>query len=137
MPTPEIKQKLITTALDVRKNAYSCYSNYNVGAALLSADGQVFTGANIENAVFSLTICAERAAVASAVSHGQQEFEAIAVVTKDGGTPCGSCRQVLAEFSQDILVIIADEKGKVLHELSVGELLPITFNSNNLENSGA
>ena len=101
-PTPEVKQKLIATALDARKNAYAHYSNYHVGAALLSSNVKVFIGANVENAVYPLTICAERAAVASAVSQGQQNFEAIAMATKDGGTPGGSCRQVLAEFGQDI-----------------------------------
>jgi len=136
IPTPEIKQKLIAAALDARKKAYAHYSNYHVGAALLSSDGKVFIGANVENAVYPLTICAERAAVASAVSQGQQKFEAIAMVTKDGGTPCGSCRQVLAEFGQDILVIIADEKGRVFHELSVRELLPAAFDSTKLKNSG-
>ena len=137
MPTPEAKQNLISAALDARKNAYARYSKYDVGAALLTTEGQVFLGANVENAVYPLTICAERAAVVSAVSQGEQDFEAIAVVTKDGGTPCGSCRQVLAEFGQDILVIIADEKGKVKYELSVRELLPAAFDSTNLENSGA
>ena len=137
MPTPETKQILISAALDARNNAYARYSKYDVGAALLTTEGQVFLGANVENAVYPLTICAERAAVVSAVSQGEQDFEAIAVVTKDGGTPCGSCRQVLAEFGQDILVIIADEKGKVKYELSVRELLPAAFDSTNLENSGA
>ena len=137
MPTPETKQNLIAAALDARKNAYARYSNYDVGAALLTTDGQVFLGANVENTVYPLTICAERAAVISAVSQGQQDFEAIAVVTKDGGTSCGSCRQVLAEFGQDILVIAANEHGKVLHELTVRELLPAAFDSTNLGNSGA
>lgn len=137
MPTPEVKHKLIEAAIQTRKNAYARYSNYQVGAALLSTDGQVFTGANVENAVYPLTICAERTAVVSAVSKGQREFEAIAVVTRDGSTPCGSCRQVLAEFGQEILVIIADTEGKAHQELTVRQLLPSAFDSTNLENSGA
>lgn len=137
MLTHESKEKLITSALEVRKKAYADYSDYQVGAALLSSDGQVFIGANVENAVYPLTICAERAAVFSAVSQGQKNFIAIAVVTKDGGTPCGSCRQVLAEFGQDILVIIADVQGKVHHQLTVRDLLPSAFNTTTLKNSGA
>jgi cytidine deaminase len=136
MLTPDLKQALISAAIETRNNAYAGYSNYLVGAALLSANGQVFFGANVENAVYPLTICAERAAVASAVSQGERKFVAIAVVTKDGGSPCGSCRQVLSEFGQDILVIIANDQGKVLHELTIGELLPAAFDSTNLENSG-
>lgn len=137
MTTPEIKQQLIAAALDARKHAYARYSNYLVGAALLSVDGTIFPGANVENAVYPLTICAERAAVAGAVSHGHQQFKAIAVVTKDGGTPCGSCRQVLAEFNQDMLVIIADHHGNIVDEHTVRELLPTAFDSTNLKNSGA
>jgi cytidine deaminase len=137
MLTPDRKQGLIDAADQARQRAYAPYSDYPVGAALLTSEGQVFVGANLENSAFPLTICAERAAVASAVSNGQQSFEAIAVITRDAGSPCGSCRQVLAEFGLDTLVIIADDRGAVQHELTVAELLPNSFGPINLKNSGA
>lgn len=135
--TKETRNQLIKAAIEVRQNAYAPYSNYAVGAALLTADHQVFTGVNVENSVYPVTICAERSAVYNAVSQGKQNFEAIAVITKDGGTPCGACRQVLSEFGLDILVVIADEQGNIQHELSVGDLLPSSFGPQNLENGGA
>jgi cytidine deaminase len=135
--TPETRNRLISAAVKVQQHAYAPYSNYAVGAALLTADGQVFTGVNVENAINSVTICAERVAVFAAVSQGVKEFQAVAVVTKDGGTPCGPCRQVLSEFGLDILVIIADEQGTIHHELPISVLLPHAFGANNLKNSGA
>jgi cytidine deaminase len=137
MLNPEEKTALIQSALEARQRAYAPYSHYQVGAALQTSDGKVFLGANVENAVYPLTICAERAAVVSAVSQGYQSFKAIAVVTKDAGSPCGSCRQVLAEFGLDIEVIIADDRGQIRHDLSVDELLPYSFGPINLKNSGA
>ena len=124
---------LVKLAIEARKNAYARYSNYQVGAALLTRSGKVFTGANVENAVFPLTICAERAAVVSAVSAGETEFSAISVVTRDAGTPCGSCRQVLAEFGLDIEVIIADDQGKIHQITTVRDLLPHAFSQENLD----
>jgi cytidine deaminase len=135
--TPKIRNQLIAAAQNVRQHAYAPYSNYAVGAALLTADSQIFTGANVENSAFSLTICAERNAVSTAVSQGQHDFEALALVTKDGGTPCGACRQVLSEFGPEIQVIIADEQGAVQEQLTIGELLPNGFGPNHVENSGA
>lgn len=135
--TPKIRNQLIAAAQSVRQHAYAPYSNYAVGAALLTADSQIFTGANVENSAFSLTICAERNAVSTAVSQGQQDFEALALVTKDGGTPCGACRQVLSEFGPEIKVIIADEQGAIQEQLTIGDLLPNGFGPNNVENSGA
>ena len=132
----EDKQALVQQAIQAQKNAYAPYSNYQVGAALLTKSGKVFRGANMENAVYPLTICAERAAFASAVSAGEREFEAIAVVTRDGGTPCGSCRQVMTEFGTQIVVLIADESGKIYHETTAGHLLPNSFNAENLKTSG-
>lgn len=137
MPPSDQKQQLIEAAIQARRHAYAPYSRYTVGAALLTADGRVFTGANVENAVYPLTICAERAAVVSAVSGGEQSFKAIAVATKDAGTPCGACRQVLAEFGLDIQVIITDDQGRVKHNLTVDELLPRSFGPTNLEKGGA
>jgi cytidine deaminase len=126
------KQQLVQAAIEARKGSYSPYSKYAVGAALLTKSGQVFLGANVENAVYPVSLCAERVAVFKAVTEGQRQFKAIAVATRDGGTPCGACRQVLAEFGLDILVIIADEKGKIFHELTVDQLLPVSFGPQNL-----
>jgi cytidine deaminase len=132
----ELKTCLVDAAIQVRKNAYARYSNYLVGAALLTKSGQIFIGANVENAVFPLTTCAERSAVFSAVSTGEREFQAIAVVTRDGGMPCGSCRQVLAEFGSDIQVIIADSAGKIHQTIRVADLLPGAFGPQNLNSGG-
>ena len=130
------KQNLIQAALEARKASYSPYSNYAVGAALLTEDGEVYTGTNIENAAYSTTICAERVAIFKAVSERHKGFTQIAVVTRDGGTPCGSCRQVMAEFGLEAQVTIADKDGNVLEETTVKELLPGAFGpSNLLENS--
>lgn len=127
MLTDEIRENLIQIALEARKWAYVPYSKYAVGAALLTDSGRIYDGVNIENAAFPATICAERVAVFKAVSEGERQFAAIAVVTSNGGAPCGSCRQVLAEFGLDTRVLIADEDGKLVRELSVGELLPGAF----------
>lgn len=135
MITNEIRQKLVKAAIEVQKKAYAPYSNYAVGAALLTKSGKTFTGVNVENSAYGVTICAERTAVFNAVSEGEKEFEAIAVVTKDGGTPCGSCRQVMAEFGLKMVVMIADEKGNILHEVTVADLLPASFGPANLQNS--
>lgn len=127
MITDEMKRKLIDAALNARQKAYAPYSHYTVGAAILSSSGKIFPGANVENAVYPLTICAERSAVSRAVSDGERKFTAIAIATKNGGMPCGACRQVLIEFGPQILVIVVDENGKVLHESPVSDLLPGYF----------
>ncbi len=108
------------------------YSNYPVGAALRTKSGRLFTGVNVENAAYPTTICAERVAVFKAVSEGEREFEVIAVVTDNGGSPCGSCRQVLAEFGLDTIVLIADGKGKLIKQTMVKELLPEAFTPKSL-----
>lgn len=130
--TPEQCQDLIAQAIQVRLRAYVPYSNYQVGAAILTKSGEVFTGVNVENAAYPDTICAERSAVVSAVSAGYQQFSAIAVATRNGGTPCGSCRQVLSEFGLDIEVLLADEGGNLLRRTTVGELLPGAFQGKDL-----
>ena len=91
--------ELIQAAIAASANAYIPYSNYRVGAALLCADGEVYTGCNVESASYTPTICAERTALVKAISDGQRDFSAVAVVTRDGGSPCGVCRQLLFEFS--------------------------------------
>ena len=123
----ETREQLVDTAVRARRWAYTPYSHYAVGAALLTASGKVYDGVNIENAAYPTTICAERVAVFKAVSEGERQFVAIAVVTSNAGTPCGSCRQVLSEFGLDTLVLVADDQGKIHQELTVGELLPGAF----------
>jgi cytidine deaminase len=127
-----LQQKLINAAIEARERAYTPYSHYKVGAALLLADGSIVTGCNIENAAYSPTICGERVAIFKAVSEGLYDFSAIAVVTENGGSPCGVCRQVMSEFMLDGTVLIADKDGQLIEELSVKELLPRAFTNNSL-----
>jgi cytidine deaminase len=131
METDIDREALIRQAAAARKGAYAPYSNYPVGAALLAASGRVYVGCNVENAVYPLSLCAERVAVFKAVCAGERRFEAVAVVTKNGGAPCGSCRQVLREFGEDTLVLIADAEGR-FRETTVAELLPHSFSSADL-----
>lgn len=136
MKITQAEQKaLVDLANEVRKHAYAPYSKYKVGAALRTKSGRVFTGVNVENAAYPTSICAERNAVFKAVSEGEREFEIIAVVTDNGGSPCGSCRQVLSEFGLDTQVILADGQGKVVKETTVGELLPEAFQPHHLGHS--
>lgn len=125
--TDEKRQEIIEKALQVRLNAYAPYSNYQVGAALLTASGKIFTGVNVENAAYPDSICAERSAIFSAVSAGERDFEAIVVATRNGGTPCGSCRQVMSEFGLDIKVLLVDEEGNLVQQQTVRDLLPGAF----------
>ncbi len=125
-------EELVTAAKAVRKHSYSPYSNFAVGAALLGKSGKIYTGTNVENASFPLTVCAERAAIFKAVSEGEREFDSIAVVTSSGAAPCGACRQVLEEFGGDIRVIIANlnKRRKVY---TVSDLLPHGFDASQLK----
>lgn len=122
------RQQLIAAALDVRTRAYAPYSKFPVGAALLGETGQIFTGCNVENASFGLTICAERAAVLAAVSSGCRKFAGLALATAGAHAPCGACRQVLAEFAADlpILLVDPDQAARVI-EVRLAELLPRRF----------
>jgi cytidine deaminase len=128
----QTREELIRLAIEARKYAYAPYSNYPVGAALLSASGKIYTGVNVENAAYPTTICAERVAVFKAVSEGERKFIAIAVVTTNGGSPCGSCRQVLAEFGLQTRVLIADGQGRLMQDVDVAELLPGAFRPEHL-----
>ncbi len=119
-------QELIALATEARQKAYAPYSHYLVGAALLTSSGKVYTGANVENASYGLAICAERTAAVKAVSDGERDFVAIAVVTENGGTPCGACRQVLNEFGPEMRVLIANAAGNY-QALRLSELLPASF----------
>ncbi len=132
MLTDELRMTLIQTAMEARQWAYAPYSKYQVGAALLTASGKIYDGVNIENAAYPTTMCAERVAIFKAVSEGERLFIAIAVVTSNGGSPCGSCRQVLAEFGLDTLVLIADCAGNLVWETNVAELLPGAFGPKDL-----
>ena len=125
-------EDLIAKAMEAREKAYAPYSHFAVGAALLTRSGRLCTACNVENASYGLSICAERAAVFKAVSEGERDFEAIAVVTVNGVTPCGACRQVLIEFGEDIQVIVADEGGEY-RVFTLQELLPEAFTPEHLE----
>lgn len=125
-------QALIDLANEARKRAYAPYSKYHVGAALRTKSGKIYTGVNVENAAYPHTMCAERVAIFKAVSDGEKEFEIIAVVTDNGGSPCGGCRQVMAEFGLDTMVLIADGKGHLQKQMTVGQLLPEAFTPKHL-----
>jgi len=127
-------QDLVEMAQAARNQAYAPYSDYAVGAALLTDDGEIFTGCNVENAVYPVTCCAERVAIFKAVSEGHYHFRAIAVATENGGSPCGVCRQVMREFAPKMRVFIADVEGAV-RETSVEELLPDSFGPEDLGHS--
>ena len=125
------QDKLVSLAAEARKKAHAPYSNLSVGAALLAKSGRVYTGCNVENASYGLSVCAERVAVFKAVSEGERKFEAIAVVSENGITPCGACRQVLIEFGDDIQVIVADTAGHQ-RAFALTDLLPEGFTPDDL-----
>ena len=130
--------ELFTLAVRARERAYAPYSGYTVGAALLTKDGKVYEGVNIENASFGATNCAERTAVFSAVANGERKFAAIAVVGGRKGekpsdcTPCGICRQVLYEFGGDDLTVLLVQNENKWTEMKLGELLKLGFGPKNL-----
>jgi cytidine deaminase len=133
--TKQETQSLIALANEARRRAYAPYSNFPVGAALRTKSGRIFTGVNVECAAYPNGTCAERVAVFKAVSEGEREFDAIAVVTATGGTPCGGCRQVMAEFGLDTIVLIADGNETLVQETTVGELLPGAFQPQDLNHA--
>jgi cytidine deaminase len=120
------REELVRQAIAARERAYAPYSDYPVGAALLGKSGRVYTGCNVENAVYNLGICAERSAIFEGVCTGEREFIAVAVASANGGSPCGACRQVLREFGEDTIVLIADATG-TYRETTVADLLPDSF----------
>lgn len=130
--THEEKKSLIDLANEARRRAYVPYSNYPVGAALRTKSGRIYTGVNVENAAYPQTMCAERIAIFKAVSEGEREFEVIAVVTNNGGSPCGGCRQVMAEFGLDTVVLFGNAQGELVKETTVSELLPEAFTPKHL-----
>lgn len=126
-------QQLIDAARKAREKAYVPYSHFPVGAALLTADGQVVQGCNVENASYGLSNCAERTAIFKAVSSGHRQFAAIAIVadTESPVSPCGACRQVMSEFMPDVRVIMANLRGDIA-VATVRELLPGAFDDTDL-----
>ena len=130
---PELKDKLVAEAKKARENAYVPYSDFAVGAAVLTAEGDVYRGCNVENASLGLTNCAERTALFSAVANGEMEIEAIAVAadTPDPASPCGSCRQVLVEFNPDMEVVMVNTGGEE-KITTAAELLPEYFTSDDM-----
>lgn len=124
------KKNLIRAALKARASALAPYSKFKVGAALLTGSGNIIGGANVESASYGLTCCAERVALFKALTEGERDFRAIAVVARhpDGAMPCGACRQLLAEYAPQARVLIADSaKPEVVREFSVAKLLPGAF----------
>lgn len=137
------KQDLIAKALEARKNAYAPYSEFLVGAALLTADEKIYTGCNVENASYGATNCGERTALFHAVSQGERQFRAIAItggkrqavnneVLSDYAYPCGVCRQVLQEFCDQDFIILVAKSITDYKEYTLGELLPSGFGGENL-----
>jgi len=128
------QKKLVKAALKARGNSHSPYSNFRVGAALLTAGGKIYSGCNIENSSFSLTLCAERTVLFKAYSEGERKFRAIALASDSAKLipPCGACRQVIMELAPGIDVIIADRKGNY-EVYSTDELLPHPFTQNFLK----
>ncbi|MCB2307081.1 cytidine deaminase [Clostridium estertheticum] len=127
-------EKLVSQALQARKNAYAPYSNFKVGAAVLTDDGKVFTGCNIENASYGATNCAERTAIFKAVSEGYKTIKAIAIVgvQNDYTYPCGICRQVIAEFAADDTKIILGKNDTEYIVKTLDEILPGAFTKKDL-----
>ena len=127
MTQTTLEETLVEAAINATQNAYIPYSNYPVGAALLAADGTIYTGCNVENASYPATICAERTALVKAVSEGQRSFETLVVVTRSGGSPCGICRQMLYEFAPNLRIIVANLDGELLYEHTLSEMLTDGF----------
>lgn len=129
----EIRETLIQKAVQAMDWAYAPYSKYPVGAAVLTESGKIYDGVNVENAVYPLTICAERVAIFKAVSQGETSFQAIAIATRNGGTPCGACRQVMAEFGMDLIILLVDSTGRLVAEHTLSDLLPDAFSDADLQ----
>jgi len=125
--------KLIAAARHARKNAYAPYSNYPVGAAVRAGSGKIYTGCNIENAAYPTGLCAERVAIFKAISEGERELVALAVVTSNLGSPCGACRQVFSEFADDeAIIVLANTRGNRQMKFTLKEILPARFGANHL-----
>lgn len=127
------RDDLVSLAVQARRRAYAPYSRFTVGASVEAGSGRIYTGANIENASYGLTICAERVAVFKAVEAGERRIRAVAVASATAAPPCGACRQVLAEFGdKDMVVIVSDPRGKK-RTYHLADLLPKSFTSEYLK----
>jgi cytidine deaminase len=126
------EQELIEAAMAAQQRCYCPYSSFPVSAALLASSGEIFTGVNVENASYGLTICAERVAVGTAVAAGARSFELLVVVVKGGGSPCGACRQVLNEFAPHLRILMVNQEGEVVQEANLDDLLPQAFGPHSL-----
>ncbi|MBM3130202.1 MAG: cytidine deaminase [Chloroflexi bacterium] len=126
-------ENLVTRARAARQNAYAPYSRYAVGAAVLAKSGKIYTGCNIENAAYPSGLCAERVAIFKAVSEGEREFTALAVVTANAGAMCGACRQVLSEFAaDDAVIVLAPARGKRRKRVTMKRMLLDRFGAMHL-----
>ncbi len=126
-------ERLVEVARQARAQAYAPYSHYSVGAAVQTASGKVYSGCNIENAAYPTSMCAERVAIFKAVSDGEHHMVALAVVTSNAGSPCGSCRQVLSEFAtDDAVVLLAPAEGDGYKEYTMKQILPDRFGPEHL-----
>lgn len=123
---------LIKQAIAVAQQAYAPYSNYHVGAVLVGLDGRTFIGCNVENASYPVGWCAERSAIASAISQGVRDFVTLVIATKNGGSPCGMCRQALFEFAPDLRVLCVTFDGQIMIDAPLTDLLPFGFSPRNL-----
>jgi cytidine deaminase len=127
-------KKLVSLACAARKNAYVPYSHYAVGAAVLAKSGKVYAGCNVENAAYPTGLCAERVAIFKAVSEGERELAALAVVTSNAGSPCGACRQVFSEFADDdAIVILSTARGNRRKRFTMWQILPDRFGPEHLK----
>ena len=125
---PAKERELVAAALSARDAAYAPYSHFRVGAALLTKSGRIVSGCNVENASYGLCLCAERTAIVKAVSEGDRDFLGFAVATENGGTPCGACRQFMAEFCDgSVTVIVHNSTSGEEWKYSMDELLPSAF----------
>ncbi len=128
----KFEDELIQRAMEAQRKAYAPYSEFLVGAAIRTSDGAIATGCNVENASYGLTMCAERAAIFAMVNHGGREIESVVIVSRGGVTPCGACRQVLAEFGLNYPVVLVDsETGAVQARWLMRDLLPGAFRLSN------
>ena len=125
------KNKLIKTAIKMRNNAIAPFSNYKVGAAVETENGEIIGGCNVENSSYGLTCCAERVALFRALAEGYTKFKALSVSTKNAGMPCGACRQVIWDLCGDIPIYICDTKN-IIHTKYISELIPQPFDKKHL-----
>jgi len=127
-------EELVRAARAARRNAYAPYSHYAVGAAVLARSGKVYSGCNVENAAYPTSLCAERVAIFKAVSEGERELVALAVVTSNAGSPCGACRQVFSEFAEDdAIIVLATARGNRRKKFSMKQILPDRFGPEHLK----